>query len=337
MPWSFIDVKSTDPAFNLALEQYAFDALPRDRSWFLLWRNHNAIVIGRHQNTLAEINEEAVREREVTVVRRLSGGGAVYHDLGNLNFTFIQDAGQAGQLDMGLFCRPVAQALQAMGVNAQVNGRNDITIDGQKFSGNSQYIREGRVMHHGTILYSSDLETVGQVLRVDPEKIQATGVRSVRARVTTVRAHMPRPVPLAQFKARLLEEIARERPMEPYTLTQADIAAVEAIKKARYDCWEWNYGVSPPCDLLRRRRVEGCGLVEARIRLEEGRIAGISFFGDFFSAVEPEELAGLLQGCPLREEDLSARLAGVEVSQYFAGLTAQGLICLLLDQLEPLA
>ena len=211
MPWSFIDVKSTDPAFNLALEQYAFDALPRDRSWFLLWRNHNAIVIGRHQNTLAEINEEAVREREVTVVRRLSGGGAVYHDLGNLNFTFIQDAGQAGQLDMGLFCRPVAQALQAMGVNAQVNGRNDITIDGRKFSGNSQYIREGRVMHHGTILYSSDLETVGQVLRVDPEKIQAKGVRSVRARVTTVRAHMPRPVPLAQFKARLLEEIARER------------------------------------------------------------------------------------------------------------------------------
>ena len=176
MPWSFIDVKSTDPTFNLALEQYAFDALPRDRSWFLLWRNHNAIVIGRHQNTLAEINEEAVREREVTVVRRLSGGGAVYHDLGNLNFTFIQDAGQAGQLDMGLFCRPVAQALQAMGVNAQVNGRNDITIDGQKFSGNSQYIREGRVMHHGTILYSSDLETVGQVLRVDPEKIQAKGV-----------------------------------------------------------------------------------------------------------------------------------------------------------------
>ena len=204
------------------------------------------------------------------MVRRLSGGGAVYHDLGNLNFTFIQDAGQAGQLDMGLFCRPVAQALQAMGVDAQVNGRNDITIDGRKFSGNSQYIREGRVMHHGTILYSSDLETVGQVLRVDPEKIQAKGVRSVRARVTTVRAHMARPVPLAQFKARLLEEIARERPMEPYTLTEADIAAVEAIKRDRYDRWEWNYGISPPCDLLRRRRVEGCGMVEAHIHLEEG-------------------------------------------------------------------
>lgn len=331
MPWSFIDVKSTNPAFNLALEQYAFDALPRDRNWFLLWQNHNTIVIGRHQNTLAEINEEAVRERGVTVVRRLSGGGAVYHDLGNLNFTFIQDAGQTGQLDMGLFCRPVAQALRAMGVEARVNGRNDITIDGQKFSGNSQYIREGRVMHHGTIMYSSDLDTVGQVLRVDPEKIRAKGVRSVRSRVTTVQAHMDNPVPLERFKTRLLEEISRERPMEPYALTQADLAAVEAIKRERYDRWEWNYGVSPPCDLLRRRRVEGCGSVEAHIHLEKGRIADVSFFGDFFSAVEPEELAALLRGCPLREEDLRERLEGVEVSRYFAGLTGDTFLGILLD------
>ena len=331
MSWSFIDVKTTDPAFNLALEQYAFDNLPRDRCWFLLWQNHNTIVIGRHQNTLAEINEEAVRARGVTVVRRLSGGGAVYHDLGNLNFTFIQDAGPTDQLDMGLFCRPVAQALRAMGVEAQVNGRNDITIDGQKFSGNSQYIREGRVMHHGTIMYSSDLDTVGQVLKVEPEKIRAKGVRSVRSRVTTVQSHMPRPLPLEQFKARLLEEISRERPMDPYALTQADLAAVEAIKKARYDRWEWNYGVSPPCDLLRRRRMEGCGLVEAHIHLEEGRIAAVSFFGDFFSAVEPEELVALLRGCPLREEDLRERLEGVEVSRYFAGLTGDDFLGILLD------
>lgn len=331
MPWSFIDVKTTNPAFNLALEQYAFDNLPRDRSWFLLWQNHNTVVIGRHQNTLAEINEEAVRERGVTVVRRLSGGGAVYHDLGNLNFTFIQDAARGGQLDMSLFCRPVAQALRAMGVEAQVNGRNDITIDGQKFSGNSQYVREGRVMHHGTIMYSSDLDAVGRVLRVDPEKIRAKGVRSVRSRVTTVQSHMPRPLPLEQFKARLLEEISRERPMEPYTLTRSDIAAVEAIKQSRYDRWEWNYGVSPPCDLLRRRRVEGCGLVEAHIRLVEGCIAGISFFGDFFSAAEPEELAARLRGCPLREEELRKRLKGADVSRYFAGLTRDAFLGILLN------
>lgn len=331
MAWSFLDVQSTDPAFNLALEQYAFDALPRERSWFMLWRNRDAVVIGRHQNTLAEINEAAVKEKNITVVRRLSGGGAVYHDLGNLNFTFIQDAARGGRLNMGLFCRSVARALQAMGVDARVNGRNDITIGGQKFSGNSQYVREGRVMHHGTILYDSDLDTVAQVLRVDSEKIRAKGVASVRARVTTVRSHMPRPVPLEEFKARLLEEISRERPMEPYALTQADIAAVEAIKRERYDRWEWNYGVSPPCDLLRRRRVEGCGTVEAHIHLERGRIAALTFFGDFFSAAEPDELARRLLGCPLREEDLRTLLEGADVSAYFSGLTAERLIGLLLE------
>lgn len=331
MVWSFIDVKSTDPAFNLALEQYAFDCLPRTRNWFLLWQNLNAIVIGRHQNTLAEINEEAVRERGITVVRRLSGGGAVYHDLGNLNFTFIQDAAQDGQLDMGLFCRPVAQALQSMGVKAQVNGRNDITIDGLKFSGNSQYLRDGRVMHHGTILYSSDLDTVAQVLQADPEKIQAKGVRSVRSRVTTVQAHMPYPVPMEEFKVRLLAELSQNRPMEPYFLTQTDIEAVEIIKQARYDRWEWNYGVSPPCDLIRRRRIEGCGTVEARIHLEEGRIAGLTFFGDFFSAAEPEELAKILLGCPLQVEELEHRLNRTDVSRYFFGLTPVVLRNLLLN------
>lgn len=332
MAWFFIDVQSTDPAFNLALEQYAFDSLPRDRSWFMLWRNDNTIVVGRHQNTLAEINEACVRERGIRVVRRLSGGGAVYHDLGNLNFTFIQDADQGGQLDMGLFCRPMAQALQAMGVNAQVNGRNDITIDGQKFSGNSQYVREGRVMHHGTIMYDSNLDTVAQALQADPEKIRAKGVRSVRARVTTVRAHMPCPVPLEEFKARLLEEISRERPMEPYTLTRADIEAVEAIKRERYDRWDWNYGGSPPCDVARRRRVEGCGTVEARLHLEEGRVASAAFFGDFFSAVEPEELAELLRGCPLEEDALGRRLEGIDVSRYITGLTGGELADILLGR-----
>lgn len=330
MKWSLIDVPTTDPAFNLALEQYVFDALPRDRSWFMLWRNDNAIVIGRYQNTLAEINPAKVKEKGIKVVRRLSGGGAVYHDLGNLNFTFIQDTDQSGMLDMGQFCRPVAQALRAMGVDAQINGRNDITIGGKKFSGNSQYVREGRVMHHGTILYNSDLETVGQVLWVDPEKIQAKGIASVRSRVTTVRAHMPYPVPLEEFKARLLEEIARDRPMEPYTLTQADIEAVETIKRERYDCWEWNYGVSPPCDILRRRRVEGCGIVEAHLHLEQGRIASLAFFGDFFFAVEPEELAQLLLGCPLEETALKQRLKTAEVPRYIAGLTAGELADILL-------
>ena len=146
----YINVTSTDPTFNLALEQYVFDELPRDRQYFLFWQNANAIIIGKHQNTLAEINESYVRQKGIRVVRRLSGGGAVYHDLGNLNYTWITDAGDSVQVDLRKFCQPVADALVSLGADAQVSGRNDILITGQKISGNAQYIRDGRVMHHGT-------------------------------------------------------------------------------------------------------------------------------------------------------------------------------------------
>ena len=147
---SYLNLYTTDPAWNLAAEQYVFDALPRDRTYFMLWQNDNAIIIGKHQNAAAEINQQFVRENGVRVVRRLSGGGAVCHDMGNLNFTFIADAGDMESINFKLFCQPVVAALAALGVTAEVNGRNDMTIDRQKFSGNSQYLKEGRVMHHGT-------------------------------------------------------------------------------------------------------------------------------------------------------------------------------------------
>ena len=191
MKLSYLDLMTTDPSYNLAMEQYVFDCLPRDRMYFMLWQNDNAIIVGKYQNTIAEINEEAVRERGIRVVRRLSGGGAVYHDMGNLNFTFITDVGESNALDLKLFCEPVVRTLATLGVKAEVNGRNDITIDGKKFSGNSQYLRQGRVMHHGTIMFDSDLSVVGEALRVDPTKIQTKGIRSVRSRVTNVAEHLP--------------------------------------------------------------------------------------------------------------------------------------------------
>ena len=181
MKLSYLDLMTTDPSYNLAMEQHVFDCLPRDRMYFMLWQNDNAIIVGKYQNTIAEINEEAVRERGIRVVRRLSGGGAVYHDMGNLNFTFITDVGESNALDLKLFCEPVVRTLATLGVKAEVNGRNDITIDGKKFSGNSQYIRQGRVMHHGTIMFDSDLSVVSEALRVDPTKIQTKGIRSVRS------------------------------------------------------------------------------------------------------------------------------------------------------------
>lgn len=329
MKLSYLDLMTTDPSYNLAMEQYVFDCLPRDRMYFMLWQNDNAIIVGKYQNTIAEINEETVRERGIRVVRRLSGGGAVYHDMGNLNFTFITDVGESNALDLKLFCEPVVRTLATLGVKAEVNGRNDITIDGKKFSGNSQYIRQGRVMHHGTIMFDSDLSVVSEALRVDPTKIQTKGIRSVRSRVTNVAEHLPEKVTLPEFRRILLENILKENPGEAYPLTQDDLAAVEKLRAERYATWDWNYGFSPVCTMLRRRRVDGCGMIEAYITVEHGKIAALSFKGDFFSASEPDELAAHFVGCTPYRAGYEKPLSDVDVSRYFAGLQKDELIDIL--------
>lgn len=331
MKLSYLDIQTTDPAFNLALEQYVFDCLPRDRAYFMLWQNENAIIVGKHQNTASEINEHFVKDRGIKVVRRLSGGGAVYHDLGNLNFTFIVDAGDALNLNFSQFCVPVVDALEEMGVKAEINGRNDITIDGKKFSGNSQYIREGRVMHHGTIMFDSNLQVVEQALNVDPAKVQAKGIRSVRSRVTNVRPYLPKDADIEQFRAALLRHIInlQTEEVQHYSLTQVDIEAIEQLRAIRYNTWEWNYGHSPACTLIKKQRFEGCGTIEAHILLERGRICQIHFYGDFFSVTEPERLAEKLINCKPERAEYEQALTNVAISQYFTGLSKESFLQLL--------
>ena len=227
---NYLNLKTTDPAFNLAVEEYVFDYLPKDRMYVMLWQNDNAIIIGKHQNTLAEINEAFVQARGIRVVRRLSGGGAVYHDLGNLNYTLIADA-EGSDLDLGLFCRPVIRALQKLGVDAQLNGRNDMTIAGQKFSGNAQYRKNGRVMHHGTILFDSDMSVLAGALQVDEEKIRAKGVKSVRSRVTNVRPCLREDMSLQAFRQVLLESILEEYPGDPWHFSPEEIREIEKFRE----------------------------------------------------------------------------------------------------------
>ena len=325
---NYLDLTTTDPAWNLAVEEYVFDRLPKDRMYVMLWQNDNAIIIGKHQNTLAEINESYVKEQGIRVVRRLSGGGAVYHDMGNLNFTVIADA-EGNALDFGRFCDIVIRALARVSVKAERNGRNDMTIDGKKFSGNAQYIRHGRVMHHGTILFDSNSTILVNALKVDPAKIQAKGIKSVRSRVTNVRPYLPKDLTLSQFRAVLLQSILEQFPGNAYTLTEADKAVIQKIKEDRYDTWEWNFGHSPACTVTKKQRVEGCGTVEAFIDMEQGRIRSISFRGDFFAAEDPSQLEEILCGCPLEATALAEALSNTDISRYFMGLDATQLTQLL--------
>lgn len=324
----YIESASFDPAWNLALEQYLFDAMDRRESYFYLWQNDKTIVIGRNQNAVQEINRDYVREHGIHVVRRLSGGGAVYHDLGNLNFTFITDAADSGRIDLRSFCEIIAAALQSIGVPAEVSGRNDLTVHGKKFSGNAQYVREHRVMHHGTILFDSDLSVVEKALNPPPEKIASKGIRSVASRVTNLKPYLPG-VSLAQLKDALLAHMNSRWPLTPLALSEAEKKAVADICADRYARWEWNYGASPEYTEQVRRRFEGCGMVEAFLTVEGGLIRRLSFFGDFFSTDDPALLAEKLLDCPREEGAILERLENTDVSRFIHGLHAKELALLL--------
>ena len=324
---SYLDLLSTDAAWNLAAEQVVFDRLPRDRSYFMLWQNAKAVIIGKHQNTAAEVNEPYVREHGVQVVRRLSGGGAVYHDMGNLNYTMITDA--EGGIEFESFCRPVMETLRELGVPCELSGRNDLTVQGRKFSGNAQYRREGRVMHHGTILFDSDLSAVSEALRVDPEKIRAKGVQSVRSRVANLKEFLPEEVTLPLFRKKLLEHVVKETAGTAYRFTEEEERQIAELVKTRYGTWEWNWGASPACTIRKRKRFPDCGLVEVYIEAEAGRIRDITFRGDFFSLKEPEGLRERFLGRKMQPEAYREALDGIEAGEYFSGLTEEELLSLL--------
>lgn len=326
----YIESDCHNPAFNLALEQYVFDVMDRKNSYFMLWQNEPSIIIGKNQNTAAEINQSYVREHQIQVVRRLSGGGAVYHDKGNINFTFITD--QDGELfDFSKFCIPVIKALKSVGVKAEITGRNDIEIEGKKFSGNSQYAKEGRVMHHGTIMYDSDLEILSKALAVSPDKMKSKACKSVRSRVTNVKPYIGEMMSTEQFFRILREFMFQENQMIRYRLKTEELQAVREIQRKRYDTWDWNYGFSPNYAVEKKRRVENCGTVEIHVDVKKGQIERLAFSGDYFSSVDSRYLADYLVGVKLNRQDLEHQLEAVEIRDYFHNLSKDEFVQMLLE------
>jgi lipoate-protein ligase A len=315
----YIESKSFDPHFNLAMEQFVFDDMDRSEGYFLLWQNANTIVVGKNQNTIAEINQKFVDEHHVNVVRRLSGGGAVYHDLGNLNFTVIvSKQNNMGDFDFARFCLLIVGALKRLGVKAEINGRNDITINGKKFSGNSQYIKQGRIMHHGCLLYNSDLSMVAQSLKVSKDKIASKGIKSVASRVTNIVDCMPQKLPLQAFKDAIVEELmAKEKNVKRHEFTPEELVAIKKIQKERYDTWEWNYGRSPKYDIVKERYIDGCGKFEIHMNVKDGIIEQFDIFGDYFGNGDKADIIKILTGVKINRESVSKALADVDLEKYF--------------------
>ena len=322
----YLESPSRDPYFNLALEEYVFERMDKSKSYFLLWQNDNTIVVGKYQNTAEEIDQAYVDAHHIRVARRLSGGGAVYHDRGNLNFTFIVDRADAPGLNFKVFVRPVVEALARFGVHAEFTGRNDLTIDGMKFSGNAQYARRGRLLHHGCIMLDSNLTSVADALRVKEAKFASKAVKSVRSRVTTINAHAPAPISMEDFKRALKECAMASGELEPCTLTEEDLAAIRKLRDEKYATWAWNYGFSPAYDMRREMKFPA-GLVTAHLSAEGGKIKAVRFYGDFFGG-ELGELEGAMVGLPL-DGHLTEALEALRVGDYMSGITAEELSRLL--------
>lgn len=324
----FIDSPDTDPYFNLALEEYIFEHMDRSERYLMLWQNENTIVVGVHQNTAQEINASYVREHRIRVVRRLSGGGAVYHDKGNLNYTIVADRSDYADFNFRGFVLPVIDTLKQFGIEASFSGRNDVLINGKKFSGNAQYVRHGRILHHGCIMLDSDLETVTNALQVREIKYRSKGIPSVRSRMTTINSETSRPVSMTAFRNALVDSIRHhEASFSRYTLTPEDYEKINRLKADRYETWDWNYGTSPAYDVCKEAKFDA-GLVTAFLSVDGGRIASVRFYGDFFSEENPRELEEAMRGIPL-DENLRSRLEALHVGRYMSGMTADDLARLL--------
>jgi lipoate-protein ligase A len=234
----------TDPYFNIASEEYLLKNFHDDI--FMLYRNEPSIIIGKHQNTFAEINYWYVKEKGIKVVRRLSGGGTVFHDLGNLNFTFIRTGQEGNLVDFKRFTQPILETLLSLGIPAEHGGRNDLLIKGQKISGNAEHVYKNRTLHHGTLLFSSQLNDLSETLKVNAGKYHDKSVKSIRSKVTNINLHLSSAVSLEGLINAIVERVLNNNPKAiQYSFNQDDVQNIRQLTDAKYSVWEWNFGYSP--------------------------------------------------------------------------------------------
>lgn len=298
-----------DPWLNLALEEYLLDNVRENQILLYLWRNDSTVVLGKNQNAWKECDWKLLESEGGKLSRRLSGGGAVYHDLGNLNFTFIMDR---KLYDLTAQSKVILEALKALGIEGEYTGRNDLTFQGKKFSGNAFYFREHAAYHHGTLLVHTDFSRLTRYLKVSEDKIQSKGIGSVRSRV----------INLAEIRKELRMEDLVESIEDsfgglygkPYELPFGPYASHADELYRKYASWQWRFGDSPDSDIEMQRRFSW-GDADFGFQIENGRIRSAVFYSDAMDGILVEEIARQLKGAPFQKEAVAERLKQVDPSE----------------------
>ena len=320
-----INSLSQNAYFNIASEEYLLHRFPTE-DLFLLYVNAPSIIVGKFQNTLAEINLDYVEEKGIKVVRRMSGGGAVYHDLGNLNFSFHTLLGQNDFGDFSFFTKPVLNMLNTLGVPAELKGRNDLLVDGKKFSGNAKLARHGKMIQHGTILLNSEMEVLGEALKVNPLKFIDKATKSNRGRVTNLIDYLPKETTTETLKELLTAEIIKNNPeAKRYQLSLEDLAGIEQLMEEKYETWDWNFGFSPQYNFKKAIKIPA-GFIEVHLDVVHGIIEKAKIFGDFFASMPIEDLEVQLIGKKHQTTDLENLFTSIDLTLFFGKVTAEEIL-----------
>jgi lipoate-protein ligase A len=315
---------STDPWFNIATEEYLICNFDQDT--FSLWRNEASVIVGKHQNAVAEINHSLIRLKNIPVIRRISGGGTVYHDPGNINFTFTRSISGNDFINYRKYARPVLNVLKKAGVKAKFEGKSDLSANGKKISGNSMHIRKSRLLQHGTLLYSTDLDMLGNVLMTDPEKYSGKAVDSVRRQVVNIGSLMVNPPDADEFMMILHGFFLDSLPHpEIYEFTVEDIRKINELVEKKYTTWEWNYGYSPAYSVAISIAPEGSAALGLIVEVKNGFISNVDSEGGVFPAELPGALKQSLTGLPHRYDAISKALDVPEIRKFFATLDVEEL------------
>ena len=320
----YIKNPSTNPYYNMAFDEYCLESLPIDEPVFFLWQNRPAVIVGYNQEVNTEVNIDYLKEKGIDLVRRVTGGGAVYHDLGNLNYTIV---GRSEDLerDYPEYASIMMKALQALGVPATLSGRNDILVEGKKVSGFAKRVCKNRLMVHGTLMYNVDVDVLTHVLNPSTTKLQSKGIASVRSRVANLCDYLPELSDIQTFKNRLEEILSNHYADTEYPLSEADLGNIQRLADEKFNTWEWNYGHSPKATLVHSARL-ACGTVEIHLTLTENRIASCRFGGDFLGNLPASEVETALTGIPYEIDAIRKCLSKLEISRYFDRVSSNELL-----------